>query len=144
MSLALSPEWMFIAYVATTAESMRLYVGLGGCCNGISHPPSQSRRGTIYTVSTVYYSCYSSGYKADGINLLLVLTLEDIVQQKQTEEGRRTYRPKRCGNNNKDEDNSPKTLNDKNQPVSSQKFRQLMQVCLHKVQVVKQFYLTYR
>ena len=32
------------------------------------------------------------------------------------EEGRRTYRPKRCGNNNniKDEDNSPKNLNDKN------------------------------
>ena len=29
------------------------------------------------------------------------------------EKGRRTYRPKRCGNNNKDEDNSPKTLNDK-------------------------------
>ena len=30
------------------------------------------------------------------------------------EEGCRTYRPKRCGNSNKDEDNSPKTLNDKN------------------------------
>ena len=30
------------------------------------------------------------------------------------EEGRRTYQPKCCGNNNKDEDNSPKTLNDKN------------------------------
>ena len=30
------------------------------------------------------------------------------------EEGQRTYRPKRFGNNNKDEDNSPKTLNDKN------------------------------
>ena len=30
------------------------------------------------------------------------------------EEGRRTYRPKRCGNNNKDENYSPKTLNDKN------------------------------
>ena len=28
-------------------------------------------------------------------------------------EGRRTYRPKRFGNNNKDEDNSPKTLNEK-------------------------------
>ena len=28
------------------------------------------------------------------------------------EEGQRTYRSKRCGNNNKDEDNSPKTLND--------------------------------
>ena len=41
------------------------------------------------------------------------------------EKGRRTYRPKRCGNNNKDEDNSPKNLNDKNQQASSQKFRQL-------------------
>ena len=28
------------------------------------------------------------------------------------EEGWRTYQPKRCGNNNKDEDNSPKNLND--------------------------------
>ena len=42
------------------------------------------------------------------------------------EEGRRTYRPKRCGNNNKDEDNSLKNLNDKNQQASSQKFRQLI------------------
>ena len=41
------------------------------------------------------------------------------------EEGRRRYRPKRCGNNNKDEDNSPKKLNDNNQQASSQKFRQL-------------------
>ena len=32
---------------------------------------------------------------------------------------------KRCGNNNKDEDNCPKNLNDKNQQASSQKFRQL-------------------
>ena len=29
------------------------------------------------------------------------------------EEGRRTYQLKRCGNNNKDKDNSTKTLNDK-------------------------------
>ena len=42
------------------------------------------------------------------------------------EEGRRTYQPKCCRNNNKDEDNIPKTLNDKNHQVSSQKFRQLM------------------
>ena len=41
------------------------------------------------------------------------------------EEGRRIYQPKRGGNNNKDEDNSPKTLNDKNHQTSSQKFRQL-------------------
>ena len=33
------------------------------------------------------------------------------------EEGRRTYRPKRCVNNNKDEDNSPKTLNDKKNQI---------------------------
>ena len=31
------------------------------------------------------------------------------------EEIRMTYRPKRCRNNNKDEDNSPKTLYDKNE-----------------------------
>ena len=35
---------------------------------------------------------------------------------------RRWFRPKRCGNNNKDEDNSPKTLNDKNHQSSFQKF----------------------
>ena len=32
---------------------------------------------------------------------------------KHEKEGRRTYRPKRYGNNNKDVDNSLKTLNDK-------------------------------
>ena len=42
------------------------------------------------------------------------------------EKSRRTYRPKFCGNNNKDEDNSPKTLNDKNHQALSQKFRQLI------------------
>ena len=36
--------------------------------------------------------------------------------QQTTEEGRRIYRPKRYGNNNKDEDNSPKTPNDKKNP----------------------------
>ena len=33
--------------------------------------------------------------------------------------GRSIYRPKRCGNNNKHVDNSPKTLNDKNHQASS-------------------------
>ena len=42
------------------------------------------------------------------------------------EEGQRTYRPKHCGNNNKDEDNSPENLTDKNQQALSQKFRQLI------------------
>ncbi len=32
------------------------------------------------------------------------------------EEGRRTYRPKRCGNNNEDEDNGLKTINDEKNP----------------------------
>ena len=40
------------------------------------------------------------------------------------EEGRGTYRPKLCGNNNKDKDNSPKTLNDKNHQALSLKFKQ--------------------
>ena len=30
------------------------------------------------------------------------------------EEGQRIYRPKCCGNNNKNKDNSPKTLEDRN------------------------------
>ena len=34
--------------------------------------------------------------------------------QQTPEEGCGTYWPKRCGNNNKHEDNSPKNLNDKN------------------------------
>ena len=33
--------------------------------------------------------------------------------QQTPEETWRTYRSKHCGNNNKDEDNNPKTLNDK-------------------------------
>ena len=45
--------------------------------------------------------------------------------QQTPEEGWRTYRSKCCGNNNKDEDNKPNTLNDKNHQASSQKFRQL-------------------
>ena len=53
---------------------------------------------------------------------------EDSRVRQTPEEGRRTYRLKRCGNNNKDEDNSPKTLNDENQHASSQKFRQLIPV----------------
>ena len=41
------------------------------------------------------------------------------------EEGRMTYQPKRCGNNNKDEDNSPKTLNDKKKPKLILKTKQM-------------------
>ena len=40
---------------------------------------------------------------------------EDSRVRQTPEEGRRTYLLKRYGNNNKDEDNSPETLNDKNQ-----------------------------
>ena len=42
------------------------------------------------------------------------------------EEGWEIYQLKRCRNNNKDEDNSPKILNDKIHQASSQKFRQLV------------------
>ena len=51
---------------------------------------------------------------------------EDSGVRQTPEEGQRTYRPKHCRNNNKDEDNSPKTLHDKNLQASSQKFRQLI------------------
>ena len=39
------------------------------------------------------------------------------------EEGWRIQQLKRCEKNNKDEDNSPKTLTDKNHQALSQKFR---------------------
>ena len=39
------------------------------------------------------------------------------------EEDQRTYRLKRCGNNNKDKNNSPKTRNDKNQQALFQKIK---------------------
>ena len=47
------------------------------------------------------------------------------VRQETPEEGRRTYRSKRCEYNHQDEDDCPKTLNDKNPQALSQKFRQL-------------------
>ena len=47
------------------------------------------------------------------------------VREETPEECRRKHRPKRCEYNNKDEDNSTKTLNDKNHQASSPKFRQL-------------------
>ena len=46
------------------------------------------------------------------------------VRQEIPEEGWRTYRLKRCKCNNKDEDNSPKRVNDKNYEASSKKFKQ--------------------
>ena len=50
-----------------------------------------------------------------GFNKGCSLKFREGSQVRQTpEEGRKTYRPKDCGNNNKDEDNSPKTLNDDN------------------------------
>ena len=45
------------------------------------------------------------------------------VRQETSEEGRRTYRPKRCEYN--DEDNSVNILSDENDQVSCQKFRQI-------------------
>ena len=49
-------------------------------------------------------------------------SIKDVVRssvkvpefEKTPEEGWRIYRLKHCGNNSKDEDNSPKTRNDKN------------------------------
>ena len=44
--------------------------------------------------------------------LIIIYSIKNIVQgpwvRQTPEEGRRTYRPKRCENNNKDENNGPK------------------------------------
>ena len=53
-------------------------------------------------------------------------------QVRQTpEEAWRTYRPKCCEDNYKDEDKNPKTLNDKNQQASFQKFRQFIYIFIY-------------
>ena len=57
------------------------------------------------------------------------------------EEGRRTYRAKRYRNNNKDEDNSPKTLNDKNQQVFYYHKIQNIIVLISKKQKRRDFYI---
>ena len=59
---------------------------------------------------------------------LLVLKILCRFPSSTPEEGQKTYRLKRCGNNDKNEDNSPKTLNDKNHQAWSQKFRQLLSI----------------
>ena len=67
----------------------------------------------------------------NAYNRYAMFRVDSRVQQI-PEEGRRTYRLERCENNNKDEDNSPKILNDKNHQASSQKFRQLKQTGYNK------------
>ena len=50
-----------------------------------------------------------------GFNKGRSLKFREGSRVRQTpEESRRTYQPKRYGKNDKDEENSPKTLNDKN------------------------------
>ena len=72
----------------------------------------------------------ATGIRADdprGFNEGRISKFREGSRVRQTpEEGWRTYRPKRCGNNHESEYNSPKTLNDKNNQASSQKFRQLV------------------
>ena len=48
------------------------------------------------------------------------------VQQETPEEGQKKHQPKHCEYNNKDDNDSQNTLNDKNYEASSQKFRQIM------------------
>ena len=62
-----------------------------------------------------------------GLNKGYVLKFRVGCRIQQTpEEGWRTYWLKRCEYSNKDEDNSPKTLNNKNHQALSQKFRLLI------------------
>ena len=48
------------------------------------------------------------------------------IWQETLEEGWKTHRPKRCEYNNKDEDNSLNTINDKNYQAPSHKFKQII------------------
>ena len=80
----------------------------------------------IYIVCNVLKNkIYTNDYRY-GFNKWCISKFREGSRVRQTpEEGQRTYQLKHCGNNNKDEDNCPKTLNDKNHQGSSQEFRQL-------------------
>ena len=52
--------------------------------------------------------------------------VDSRVWQETPEEGWRIHRLKHCEYNNKDEDNSLNTVNDKNYQASSKKFRQIL------------------
>ena len=73
-------------------------------------------------------------------------SVDSRVPQETPEEAWRTHRPKRSKYNYKDEDNNPKTVNDKNHQASSQKFWQLhfsllilMMICI--LYFLLEFYL---
>ena len=73
---------------------------------------------SLFLPYTVVYPFMANGIRAGdprGFNKGRSSKFREGSRVWQTpEESRWTYQPKRCGNNNKDEDNSPKTLNDKN------------------------------
>ena len=53
------------------------------------------------------------------------LTIKIPVHSRRAQKVTKRLEQELSGNSNKDEDNSPKTLNDKNQQALSQKFRQV-------------------
>ena len=69
----------------------------------------------------LYLYCYFHNISANMSSSLLRVFVKLRNLQQTPEEGWRIYRPKCCVNNNKDEDNSLKTLNDKNHQASFQK-----------------------
>ena len=69
----------------------------------------------INRIGTVYPWGSNKGFS-------LRFCVDSWVQHKTPEEGRRTYQPKRCEYNNKDDINSPNILSNNNYQASSQKF----------------------
>ena len=74
------------------------------CSDSVSH-----NRVQVLSIPALLLAC-SQGWIC---NLQMIASLEGSRVWQTPEEGQRIYRPKRCVNNNKDEGNSPKTLNDK-------------------------------
>ena len=85
------------------------------CSDSVSH-----NRAQVLSIPVLLLACSQDwtsnlhmivSLEAQGTNAYNHYAMCPIGQT--PEEGRSTYRLKRCGNNNKDEDNSPKTLNDR-------------------------------
>ena len=90
-------------------------------------------RNTYYNLTLVMVNRIGTVYPCDSNKEFSSrFCVDSQVWHETPEEGRRTYWPKRCDCNNKDEVNSPNILSNNNYLTSLQKFRQTIQCMFYK------------
>ena len=83
----------------------------------------------VNRIGTIYLLGLNKGFS-------LKVCVGSWVQHETIEESQRIQRPKHCEYSNKDEDNSPNILSDKNYQDSSKKFRQIRPFLLFQPEII--------